>query len=425
MTCTTEQYRQTFEERALPTNFMMLINLFHEKMLQQNVDDIHDLLDELKPFVYGQFNLEIISLLKRINKYIVTKEQYLAKYYFYCGQAYHYIDEQQESIKYYKLAISYGTKYKQYKIVSYALWNIEQDQYTKMNLQHADEMSRVLTTFYSMDNSIFESYNRMYLPHIRVAFQCEQYEYVEQLINDKVREMIPLHSADWIDLQVALASIAEKRGDYRKAFELYSLIYVKLKPALLKSKTFKIIVENLNKLLKILEAQGDVLWIRDHLLNEYEAVAPFILNEKSTYDVTNLHNGVRQEQFEHYMNHLFLFNKSVNVIQLKCNMKDSKLSLDQVFNHFINEMKWEYKMNQFKSMVDAKGNLYIVGESNHQVEQIVEKVLESMREKMFSTAKSPIFYSLVIDCNKYELHDYKDVFKLSRAFLYYRFYKQV
>jgi hypothetical protein len=294
-----------------------------------------------------------------------------------------------------------------------------------MTIQHADDMSRLMTTFYSMDNSIFESYNRMYLPHIRAAFQCEQYEYVEQLINDKVREMIPAHSADWIDIQVALASIAQKRGDYRRAFELYSLIYVKLKPTVLKSKTSKIIINNLNTLRNLLEQQNDDLWIRDHLLNEYEAVAPFILNEQLTYDLRLIHNGVAQDEIETYINQLIEAKKQVKVIQLKCDMKDAKHSLDQVLNHFIKEMKWEFKLNQFLTTVDAKGNLYLVGESEKKLEDTVQRVLESMREKMFSTAKKSVFYYTIVDAAHYELADFKEVFKLSRAFIYYRFYKQV
>ena len=78
-------YNSKLLERAYIQNFNSILNKFNAIFVEQNVEELYNILDEFKPYIYGQFNLEIISMLKRMNYLIITKEQYLPKYYFFCG----------------------------------------------------------------------------------------------------------------------------------------------------------------------------------------------------------------------------------------------------------------------------------------------------------------------------------------------------
>ena len=200
-------------ERAFIQNFNSLLNKFNSNYVERNVEALYDILEEFKPYIYGQFNLEIISILKRMNSLIIQHEQYLSKYYFYCGQAYHFLNEQEESKKYFRLAISYGMKYKQYRVVAYSIWNSELASFQDKDIVHADQISRLVASFYNMDESLQDEYNRSLLAHLSAAYKCNQFDYVDNLMN-KIEPFIPMYSKDWFDIMILKASVNRQRNQF-------------------------------------------------------------------------------------------------------------------------------------------------------------------------------------------------------------------
>ena len=77
-----QQFNLNFEntfnsERAYIQNFNSVLNKFNSNYIEGNVEALYNILDEFKPYSYGQFNLEIIAMLKRMNSLIIRHEQYL------------------------------------------------------------------------------------------------------------------------------------------------------------------------------------------------------------------------------------------------------------------------------------------------------------------------------------------------------------
>ena len=426
---TNRKYEST-SERTYIQDFNHLLNKFNLNYRESNLEALYEILDEFKPYIYGQFNLEIISMLKKMNSLIIRHEPYLPKYYFYCGQAYHFLREFGESKRYFRLAISYGIKYKKYRVVSYSIWNYEliiKDR----NIEHVDQLTRLVATLYHMDESLYESYNRCYLSHLTAAYTFNQFEYVDVLINE-IEPQIPEDSRDWIDLMIIKASVYRQRNQLIQAFQILSELYPKLNKKSVRANTIPLILKEIRLLSEHFNEMNESPKLKTQLLNGYltfinsnqvpiskvERIEckrlPYV-SEKSFFVEK------AEELLNEQNNGLFL------CIDIKSNIISETL-LHTIQLKIVNEIYAEFNQRTlFSYALSASTMVFILNDEGQSevVEKQVEKVLNLVKDQQLSMVVTDIFYFTVLSNQKYEVYNYKDAQNLANAFFYYELCKQV
>ena len=426
---TNRKYEST-SERTYIQDFNHLLNKFNLNYRESNVEALYEILDEFKPYIYGQFNLEIISMLKKMNSLIIRHEPYLPKYYFYCGQAYHFLSEFGESKRYFRLAISYGIKYKKYRVVSYSIWNYELINKDR-NIEHVDQLTRLVATLYHMDESLYESYNRCYLSHLTAAYTFNQFEYVDVLINE-IEPQIPEDSRDWIDLMIIKASVYRQRNQLIQAFQILSELYPKLNKKSVRANTIPLILKEIRLLSEHFNEMNESPKLKTQLLNGYLSFInsnqvpiskverieckrlPYV-SEKSFFVEK------AEELLNEQNNGLFL------CIDIKSNIISETL-LHTIQLKIVNEIYAEFNQRTlFSYALSASTMVFILNDEGQSevVEKQVEKVLNLVKDQQLSMVVTDIFYFTVLSNQKYEVYNYKDAQNLANAFFYYELCKQV
>jgi hypothetical protein len=421
-------YNSKLLERAYIQNFNSILNKFNAIFVEQNVEELYNILDEFKPYIYGQFNLEIISMLKRMNYLIITKEQYLPKYYFFCGQAYHYLNEQEESKKYFRLAISYGMKYKQYRIVSYSIWNSEIASFKDKNISHADQLSRLVAIFYNMDESLHDDYNRSLLAHFSAAHRFNQLDYVEHLVQ-KVEPIIPKYCKDWVDLMVLKASVFRQRKQFIQAFEILSELYPRLNKRIVKAKTIPNILQEIRLLSEHFYEINETTQVKNQLLKGY---LEFIKKNKGfTYEIEQ----IQSSEFPFVIEKNIFIEKAEKIlskennslficIDLKTNIVPKNI-LKHVQLKALNEIYTSLSQKTIVSCVLSDETLVMILENEDHIEMRLEKILSLVKEQQLSMVASELFHFTVLSNRKYEVYNYNDAQNLANAFFYYELCKRV
>lgn len=421
-------YNNKITERAFIQNFNSILNKFNAIFVEKNVEELYNILDEFKPYIYGQFNLEIISMLKRMNYLIITKEQYLPKYYFFCGQAYHYLNEQEESKKYFRLAISYGMKYKQYRIVSYSIWNSEIASFKDKNISHADQLSRLVAILYNMDESLHDDYNRSLLAHFSAAYRFNQLDYVEHLLQ-KVEPIIPKYRKDWVDLMVLKASVFRQRKQFIQAFEILSELYPRLNKRIVKAKTIPNILREIRLLSEHFYEINETTQVKNQLLKGY---LEFINKNKGfTYEIEQIQSSefpfvVEKNMFiEKAEKILSKENNSLFIcVDLKTNIVPKNI-LKHVQLKALNEIYTSLSQKTIVSCVLSDETLVMILENEDHIEMRLEKILSLVKEQQLSMVTSELFHFTVLSNRKYEVYNYNDAQNLANAFFYYELCKRV
>ena len=421
-------YNNKLIERAYIQNFNNILNKFNGKFVEGNEEALYNILDEFKPYIYGQFNLEIISMLKRMNRFIITNERYLPKYYFYCGQAYHYLNEQEESKKYFRLAISYGMKYKQYRIVAYSIWNSELPSFKEKDIVHADHISRIVAIFYNMDESLNDDYNRCFLAHLSAAYRFNQFDYVDYLF-EKVEHIIPMYCKDWVDLMVLKASVYRQRKQFIQAFEILSELYPQLNKGIVKAITIPNILKEIRLLSEHFDDINESTQVKNQLLKGY---LEFInKNQGVTYDIEQIQSGkfpfvVEKNIFiEKAEKLLSKDNDSLFIcIDLKTNMVPKNI-LKHVQLKALNDIYNSLSQKTIVSCVLSEETLVMILENEDHIEMRLEKILSLVKDQQLSMVVSDIFHFTVLSNRKYEVYNYNEAQNLANAFFYYELCKRV
>ena len=421
-------YNSKLLERAYIQNFNSILNKFNAIFVEQNVEELYNILDEFKPYIYGQFNLEIISMLKRMNYLIITKEQYLPKYYFFCGQAYHFLNEQEESKKYFRLAISYGMKYKQYRIVSYSIWNSEIASFKDKNISHADQLSRLVAILYNMDESLHDDYNRSLLAHFSAAHRFNQLDYVEHLVQ-KVEPIIPKYCKDWVDLMVLKASVFRQRKQFIQAFEILSELYPRLNKRIVKAKTIPNILREIRLLSEHFYEINETTQVKNQLLKGY---LEFIKKNKGfTYEIEQ----IQSSEFPFVIEKNIFIEKAEKIlskennslficVDLKTNIVPKNI-LKHVQLKALNEIYTSLSQKTIVSCVLSEETLVMILENEDHIEMRLEKILSLVKEQQLSMVASELFHFTVLSNRKYEVYNYNDAQNLANAFFYYELCKRV
>jgi len=424
-------YNSQINERAYIQNFNSVLNKFNSKFIEKNVEALYDILDEFKPYIYGQFNLEIISILKRMNCLIIAHEQYLPKYYFFCGQAYHYLMEREESKKYFRLAISYGMKYKQHRIVGYSIWNYELVSFKDKDIIHADQISRLVASLYTMDESLHDEYNRSLLAHLSAAAIFNQFNYVEVLLR-KIEHLIPMYCKDWVDLMVLKASIYRRQNQYIQAFEILSELYPRLNKRIVKASTIPRILNEIHLLSEHLDKMNESTHVKTQLLKGY---LEFICeNKAATSEIERIEcnrlpfvseKSVFVEKAEEL---LAEHNDSLFIcIDIKSNMISNTI-LHNVQLKLVNEIYASFNQTPIISYALSVSTIVCIIENTKQTEQIekqVERILNLVKDQQLSVIVSEIFHFTVLSNRKYEVYNYNDAQNLANAIFYYELCKRV
>ena len=422
---------ESISERTYIQDFNQLLNKFNFNYVQSNVEALYEMLDDFKPYIYGQFNLEIISMLKKMNSFIIRHEPYLPKYYFYCGQAYHFLREFDESKRYFRLAISYGIKYKKYRVVSYSIWNYEWVIMKERNIVHVDQITRLVASLYHMDESLYESYNRCYLSHLTAAYTFNQFDYVDALLKE-VEPQIPKQSRDWIDLMIVKASVYRQRNQFIQAFQILSELYPKLNKKSVRANTIPLILNEIRLLSEHFDEMNDSPQVKTQLLNGYLS---FINNNQvSISKVERIEckrlpfvseKSVFVEKAEEILNEqnngLFI------CIDIKSNMISETL-LHTIQLKIVNEIYAEFNQRTLYSYALSASTMVFILNDDEQlagVEKQVEKVLNLVKDQQLSMVVTDIFHFTVLSNQKYEVYNYKDAQNLANAFFYFELCKQV
>ena len=425
-----KKYEST-SERTYIQDFNHLLNKFNINFVESNVEALYKILDDFKPYIYGQFNLEIISMLKKMNSLIIRHEPYLPKYYFYCGQAYHYLREFDESKRYFRLAISYGIKYKKHRVVSYSIWNYELVIMKDKNIGHVDQLSRLVATLYKMDESLHDNYNRCYLAHLRAAYTFNQFDYVDSLLKE-IEPYIPNGCKDWVDLMVLKASVYRQRKQFLQAFQILSELYPKLNKKSVKANTIPRILQEIRLLSEHFDDMNESKQVKTQLLKGYldfidsnqgftstvECIEcnrlPFV-SEKSTFIEK------AKELLNEQNNSLFI------CIDIKSNMV-SETILHTIQLKIVNEIYTAFnQITLFSYALSASTMVFILNDEGQSevVEKQVEKILNLVKDQQLSMVLTNIFHFTVLSNQKYEIYNYNDAQNLANAFFYYELCKQV
>ncbi len=424
-------YDSQLSERAYIQSFNLVLNKFNSNYVERNVEALYDMLDEFKPYIYGQFNLEIISMLKRMNSLIIQQEQYLPKYYFFCGQAYHYLSEREESKKYYRLGISYGMKYKQYRVVAYAIWNYELVSLKDKDIVHADQLSRIVASFYKMDESLQDEYNRSLLAHLSAAYMFNQFDYVDGLLKE-IEHLIPMYSKDWVDLMVMKASVYRQRKQFVQAFEILSELYPRLNKRIVKASTIPRILREIRLLSEHFDQVNNSTQVKDQLLKGY---LEFISRNKALTSKVERIEGNRlpfvseksifikkaKDILDEHNNSIFI------CIDTKTNLISDTI-LHNVQSKIINELYASFSEKTIYSYALSASTIVFIFENEEPIEKVekeVERLLNLVKDQQLSMVVSSIFHFTVLSNRKYEVYNYNDAQNLANAFFYYELCKQV
>lgn len=421
-------YNSKLIERTYIQNFNHLLNRFNGKFVEGNEEALYNILDEFKPYIYGQFNLEIISMLKRMNRLIIKNEQYLPKYYFYCGQAYHYLNEREESKKYFRLAISYGMKYKQYRIVSYSIWNSELESFNEKNIIHADEISRIVSLFYNMDESLHDDYNRCFLAHLAAAYRCNQFDYVDYLVN-KIEHSIPMYCKDWVDLIVLKAGVYRQRKQFVEAFQLLSELYPRLSKGIVKAKTVPRILKEIRLLSEHFDEINESTQVKSQLLKVY---LEFVSNNQG---VTSNVERIESNRLPYVSEKSIFIEKAENVlandndslficIDIKSNVIAENI-LHNVQLRILNEFYSSFNKKMILSYALSSSTIVFILENEEQIEKELERILSLVKDQQLSMVVSEVFHFTVLSNRKYEVYNYNDAQNLANAFFYYELCERV
>ena len=319
-------------------------------------------------------------------------------------------------------------KYKQYRIVSYSIWNSEIASFKDKNISHADQLSRLVAILYNMDESLHDDYNRSLLAHFSAAHRFNQLDYVEHLVQ-KVEPIIPKYCKDWVDLMVLKASVFRQRKQFIQAFEILSELYPRLNKRIVKAKTIPNILQEIRLLSEHFYEINETTQVKNQLLKGY---LEFIKKNKGfTYEIEQ----IQSSEFPFVIEKNIFIEKAEKIlskennslficIDLKTNIVPKNI-LKHVQLKALNEIYTSLSQKTIVSCVLSDETLVMILENEDHIEMRLEKILSLVKEQQLSMVASELFHFTVLSNRKYEVYNYNDAQNLANAFFYYELCKRV